>query len=113
MQVSIVAKSDMPLVTPSLFPAISRRTDPATSHLAALEITASGVRGTMMNRALAIVAQHPGKTAKELESLAKGEDGSIRKRLNDLWRMGRILKGNDRVCSISGKRAQTWLPLDS
>lgn len=92
----------------TLFP-IARRSDPVTSHEAAKDITASGQRSAMIGLALDVLKRFPGRTAKELEREAGGEDGSIRKRLNDLRHDGRAVAVIvPPKCSITGRSAQRW-----
>lgn len=90
---------------------IARKSDPATSHAAAAEITASGTRGQMMLKALELVKEHPGHTSNELEEISGLLDGKIRKRLNDLWHRGLVRKGEIKVSSVSGMKNHTWWPV--
>jgi len=87
---------------------IARREDPTTSHEAAHHLVMTGRAGRMTQLAVATVKAYPGRTAKELESLADLDDGQIRKRLNDARNLGLITIGPSRKCRISGRRAQTW-----
>ena len=50
----------------STLPPIARAGNPATSQLAATEITESGERQTLMRLALRHVKDHPGQTAGEI-----------------------------------------------
>jgi DNA-binding transcriptional ArsR family regulator len=98
---------------PDLFTALdtmpaARSSDPATSHEAARELDRSGERRRAAMRALQAVRDHPGLTANELELVCGVTDGSIRKRLKELERMGLVRRGEVRVSGVSGKRNQTW-----
>lgn len=92
---------------------LSRSEDPDTSKQAAEEIVLDGTQARMMVLALDTLRANPRLTSKELEAKAGGSDGSIRKRLNDLRKMGYATNGPERVCTISGRMAQTWLPVGS
>lgn len=92
---------------------ISRATDPATSRLAARELTASGNRDRHRLEAYAAVRANPGATARELEAAAGCPDGQIRKRLAELRDAGRIGNGTDRRCRVGGKLSQTWEVVDA
>lgn len=89
-------------------PPASRATDPETSAIAEREITLNGSRAGMEAFALKAVSMYPGRSANELETLLGVKDGTIRKRLNDLWRSGFIRKGPVRKSSVTGKSNQTW-----
>jgi hypothetical protein len=93
-------------------PPIARATDPSTSHEAAEELTSSGERQRMMAVTLDGLRLHPGLTAKELEERLGFSDGAVRKRLNDLRHAGHATNGLDRVCSLTGKKAQTWFSVE-
>lgn len=90
----------------------ARRTDPATSHLAAAELVRSGELGRQQAEALALVRARPGCTAWEL---AKG-DPNLRYRLNrrlpELVRKGLVYKGKQQVCSVARRPAMTWWPAE-
>lgn len=91
--------------------ALSRSTDPLSSHLAADE-----TRKTLEHQkdtVLRFLNLHPNTTAKELASYYKarhGEDiyATIHKRLPDLRRDGKATNGEMRVCRISGRLSQVW-----
>jgi len=94
---------------------LARANDPATSHLAADRLVASGQFKTDMERAVYYVEKYPGRTAQELSALAGDkESGRIRKRLNDAENRGLIIRGEPRECSVSGTHAlaQTYYPAD-
>lgn len=92
--------------------AASRQTDPATSHEAERDITASGARAQMAATALRLVRDNPGLTSNELEALVGVSDGRVRKRLVELEREGLVRRGPVKVSSVSGKKNQTWYAVE-
>lgn len=88
---------------------IARATDPETSHQAAAEITdrLDGLR----RWAADCVARSPGLTRGELARLYCGGDPhTIARRLTECDRLGTVRRGPVRRCSVTGRRAATWLP---
>jgi hypothetical protein len=86
----------------------SRHDDPWTSSHAEDEITEDGSRGTMVEVALELVKRNPGKSANELEYIGGFRDGQLRKRLNDLLKLGCVKKAEVHDSSVTGKPNQTW-----
>ena len=86
---------------------LSRTDDPETSHKAAREIVEEGMVGRMMKVALERVKARPGSTAAELGG------GPVRKRLNDLRKLGLVYNRLSRPCSVTGRHALTWYPSPS
>jgi hypothetical protein len=86
-----------------------RPSHPATSRLAARELTASGNRDRHKLEAVAAVRKWPGLTARELERAAGCEDGQIRKRLAECRADGLLANGEARKCGVGGHKAQTWV----
>jgi hypothetical protein len=88
---------------------LARRGDPDTSQEAAEGIV--GKLGPLQERALNILRQMPGATARELSAFAKDQDpATIRRRLSELTRLGLVRMGESRPCSVTGMRSQTWYP---
>lgn len=58
--------------------------------------------------ALHRVSETPGLTAGEWEAYIG--DSSFHKRLSDLARLGRLVRGDKRKCMVSGRPAVTWHP---
>jgi len=85
---------------------IAHRSDPWTSHAAALDVTASGKRSTDAERVLSGVSQYPGRTSTELADLLGMPLYAVRRRLSDL--------GGEYICkgeavARGGQRSQvTW-----
>ena len=96
--------------TPS-FPRLARRTDPETSHRAALEMETSGQLKSDMMTALEAVREFPHRTATELEALIGCRDGKVRKRLAQLRRLGLIIRGSLKICPHTKRRCHTWEPV--
>lgn len=94
---------------------IARDSDPASSHVAAREHTASGARARQCDLILALVRAHPDRTAAELAAASGGEldDVRCRKRLPDLRAAGRVVVSGQRRCEVAGRLMQTWRAADS
>lgn len=88
----------------------ARRTDPVTSHLAAAEVTGSGVRADQQRRAAAAVRQWPGCTSMELALKAHQDRYAVARRLPECVVAGSVRKGPTKRCPISGRLALTWFP---
>ena len=95
----------MPLDLPT-----SRSTDPATSHLAAAEIEASGQRAAQQWATLAAVRAHHGCTSHELAEAAGLDRYMLARRLGEVEARGLIRRGEPRRCAVSGRAALTWWP---
>ncbi len=85
----------------------ARTTDPETSHEAAVSI------GDDLNRlhklVFGLVRRHPGKTSSELAVLACINDPRvINRRTTELADKKRIVRGDARRCTVTGRRAATW-----
>lgn len=88
----------------------ARATDPETSHLAAEEVTASGVRQQQIGMAIAAVRAHPDRTSMELAQATGHDRYMLARRLPDAVTAGAVRKGGARTCTVSGRKALTWLP---
>jgi len=86
----------------------ARNTDPITSHMAALEITARGTRGRQQRLVLRIVIANPGKTSRELSDICALDRYQVARRLPELEAAGVIEKGPIRRCTIGGRHSVTW-----
>ena len=89
----------------------ARRTDPVTSHEAAEHAEQTGIIAGQQKIVLDLVRRHPGNTSAELawSDDAQGLDRyAIARRLPELVRLGKVRRGEARVCSESGRRAVTW-----
>jgi hypothetical protein len=90
-----------------LIPA-ARSTDPATSHEAAKRVTRSGLRHRQMDDVVGLVERFPGRTSKELAEISMLDRHMIARRLPDAEKVGLVMRGRPKVCSVSGGRAVTW-----
>jgi len=87
-----------------------RNNDPPTSALAGRQIESSGVARMHRSRCLEAVVETPGRTAREIENRIGLK---AHKRLPELRQFGLVANGPSRICSITGRRAMTWLPIYS
>jgi len=102
-----------------VFP-MARRTDPLTSHIAALRHVA-GELSTRRAQVYDVVARYPDKTSNELgvlmmkafpELSVRAASASPQKRLPELEKLGLIVRGEARECTDSGYLAHTWRAID-
>ncbi len=89
---------------------IARRSDPASSHLAAAEVTASGKRQQQIGLVIDLVRKFPGLTSMELAGMSGEDRYMIARRLPEALTAGAIRKGEQRTCSVTGRLALTWWP---
>lgn len=101
--VSDICRSMARVATPA-----ARNSDPVTSHLAAEEITASGVRFSQQRQVAHAVRRHPGHTSQELAELTGLDRYMLARRLPECETAGRVRKGPMRNCSITGRKAHVW-----
>lgn len=92
-------------------PPLFRKTDPATSRLAAAEIVPK--LGELQARAVEAVRATPGLTRNELADRHGWEPAEISKRLTECDRLGRVRRGEARSCTRSNRSAATWWPVES
>lgn len=90
---------------------IARNTDPISSHLAASEITASGIRGEQHRIVLDAVLQYPGRTSFELSRLCNLDRYQVARRLPELEDGNLVKKSKMRKCSITTRKAVTWIAI--
>jgi hypothetical protein len=84
-----------------------RRSDPPTSRAAGREIR--GKLAHLHRVALDLVERFPGRTGQELSALAEiGDPRTINRRLGELEKFGRLVRGEPRACEITGRAAATW-----
>ncbi len=95
---------------------IARNTDPVTSHLAAKDITASGVRSEQQRQVLELVRRYPHYTSRELSQTPfnqqhyKLDRWDIARRLPELREANLIqMDEGKRPCNITRKAAMTWV----
>jgi hypothetical protein len=88
----------------------ARNSDPETSHLAASDITSSGVRGHQQRQVIAAVRAFPGCTSFELAMKTKLDRYVVARRLSECVTADEVKKGEPKACPITGKQALTWWP---
>lgn len=96
-----------PVIVPELF-ALARNTDPQTSHEAAAKMNRTGATNVHADLVLASVASHPDSTAAEIGFDCGLGHHEAQRRLSDLLKTGRVIKGEPRVCRVKGNRMCTW-----
>ena len=89
-------------------PPIARSSDPITSHIAASDVTGSGVRGCHMATIIDTVRRAPGRTSAELAIICGLERHEAARRTSDAEKVGAIRKGDPVKCTVSGRLAVTW-----
>ena len=82
---------------------MARKSDPDTSHQAAVEIRRELRR--LQLKTLNLIRHHPNHTARELTSIC---DWDAWKRIRELEHAGSIKCTGRRPCSVTGKTARTW-----
>lgn len=88
----------------------ARTTDPSTSHEAARHVVDSGVQVHQQACAILAVRQNPALTSAELSAVTGLDRFMLARRLPEALADGLVLRGEARKCSVSGRRACTWLP---
>lgn len=100
----------MPAKVPAIETPAARASDPETSHKAAREITAAGVRQAQQQRALAAVRAFPHRTSQEIAEAAHLDRYELARRLPELRTAGLVENPRTKRCSVTGKTALTWAP---
>ena len=91
--------------------ALARATDPDTSHLAAAAVERCGHASAQRNTCLAHVRKLPGQTAAEIAAVSGMERHAPSRRLPELRDSGLVANGEVRICSVTGNRSLTWVPI--
>lgn len=86
-----------------------RKGDPPTSGLAGREIETSGLDQRQRDMCLCAVRMHRGLTAREIEARL---DIKAHKRLPELRALQRVVNGPERRCTVTGRMAMTWYPVE-
>ena len=84
-----------------------RRCDPPTSALAGRHAQTCGCAKRHRDLCLAVAKRQPGLTAREIEARIGIK---AHKRLPELRADKLVRNGPCRACTVSGRRAMTWLP---
>jgi len=82
--------------------------DPATSHIAAREVEASGAAQGQRDKVRELVTRYPDSTAMELASMSSLNQFQVARRLPELQRAGLVARGESRKCNIKGTMMTTW-----
>jgi hypothetical protein len=91
---------------------IASHRDPVSSHLAAAEITASGLRDSQKRIILDwLRGRATALTSAEISRDAGLDRHMVARRLPDLERDGLVQRGAERTCTATGRRAITWRPV--
>lgn len=89
---------------------IAAAADPASSHIAAAEFTASGSRGRQKSALLRFLRQQTRPmTSFEISHMAGLDRVGVARRLPDCERDGTVQRCQMRVCEITGRPSVTWL----
>lgn len=86
----------------------ARKTDPASSHLAAADNQQR--RESQYQIVSGIVKSYPGCTSHELATKAMQDRYMIARRLSDAEKHGLVRRGAMRKCAISQRESVTWHP---
>lgn len=89
----------------------ARNTDPDPSHEAARDLVDSGTQAQQHAQVASALRQHPGLTSRELAFSSGLDRHMVARRLPELEAEGLAVHGAPRICSMSRKRCQTWLPV--
>jgi hypothetical protein len=104
---SINSEPLAPPVSPKL--AAARRTDPASSHLAAEQMNASGEAKRQRERVVDLVFMHPGLTSKQLATKCEDLDRfQIARRLPEAEDAGDV----ERRAGTGKSKEVCWFPRD-
>jgi hypothetical protein len=88
----------------------ARNTDPSTSHEAAAEITASGLRAFQQAQTVSAIRAYPGHTMQELAALTGLERYMLGRRVSECETAGLVVRGIKRKCAVTGRSAEPWWP---
>jgi MarR family len=91
---------------------IAANSDPISSHLAAVEVTESGLRVRQKAALLEVVRGQAGPlTSAELARAGAMDRHVVARRLPDLERDGLVERRPMRECTVTGRQAITWIAL--
>lgn len=89
----------------------ARSTDTETSHAAAAYVVKCGLQAAQQDQAAGAVTSHPGMTSNELSQATSLDRYMLARRLPELMKEGRVWRGPNKPCSVSGRTACTWWPV--
>ncbi|HBS54575.1 MAG TPA: winged helix-turn-helix domain-containing protein [Stenotrophomonas sp.] len=88
-----------------------RITDIDTSHAAAAHVVSSGLQAVQQDKAARAVTQNAGMTSNELSQATGLDRYMLARRLPELMKEGRVYRGPNKPCPVSGRTACTWWPV--
>ena len=91
----------------------ARASDPVTSHLAAAEVTANGTVQRHADIIHNYLRTHPGETNAQIAAGCGLTYIQVNKRMIDLERENRVIRGAAVKCPIHGRAMTTWLPKEA
>lgn len=91
--------------------ALSRTSDPQTSHDAAAQVESVGTAASHRATCLDEVIRQPGQTAAEIARRAGLDRHIPSRRLPELRAAGLVYNDEARVCRETGNSSMTWLPV--
>ncbi len=89
----------------------ARSTDINTSRAAYEHVVSSGQQAAQQDQAAGAVTSHPGMTSNELSQATCLDRYMLARRLPELLKDGRVWRGPNKPCSVSGRTACTWWPV--
>lgn len=88
----------------------ARRADPETSHIAATEVENNGTAHDHRNIIAAYLRSNPVETNAEIAEGSGLDYARVHKRMVELEREGRIIRGAQRKCSVHQRLMIAWYP---
>ncbi len=89
----------------------ARSADIDTSHAAAAHVVSSGLQAAQQDQAARAVSQNAGMTSNELSQATGLDRYMLARRLPELMKEGRVYRGPNKPCAVSGRTACTWWPV--
>lgn len=90
------------------YPPASHKNDPVSSFIAEEKVTKSGKRKANINKVYNGLKEYPSCTGAELAHYLNMDKYEVRRRLNDLHKLGKANQGEHRQCRIAKSQAVTW-----
>lgn len=89
----------------------ARSSDIGTSHAAAQHVVSSGLQAHQQDQTARAVTAHAGMTSNELAQATGLDRYMLARRLPELMKDGRVWRGPNKPCPVSGRTACTWWPV--
>lgn len=95
---------------PAIETPAARATDPVTSHIAAEEVTKSGLRGRQQKEVYEALRKFPGRTSAELAVVACLDRHAVARRLPELKKAGFATYDEEerRLCWVTNRPCVVW-----